>query len=126
MATKRLNLIFIQPATAQTAKLDSLAVSFVMTASRDMTIKLWDAIKGRCLWTFVSAWQTVLLEHPSDCMQTKVGHDNWVQALAFNPSGNNFLSAADDNSMRLWDLRTGRCIRNSEILRAIFYLVIIR
>ncbi|KAG6896964.1 hypothetical protein C0992_005025 [Termitomyces sp. T32_za158] len=42
-----------QPASASSAKVDSLAVSFVMTASRDKTIKLWDSLRGLCLWTFV-------------------------------------------------------------------------
>jgi WD40 repeat protein len=43
----------VQPANAQSLKVDSLGISFVMTASRDKTIKLWDALRGQCLWTFV-------------------------------------------------------------------------
>jgi len=46
------NLTF-QTGNAQTAKVDSLGISFVMTGSRDKTIKLWDALRGMCLWTFV-------------------------------------------------------------------------
>ncbi|KAG5717873.1 Nuclear distribution protein PAC1 [Termitomyces sp. T112] len=84
-----------QPASAVSAKVDSLAVSFVMTASRDKTIKLWDSIRGLCLWTFV-------------------GHDGWVQALAFHPAGKHMLSVGDDHTMRIWDLRTGRCAKKVE------------
>ncbi|KAF8880780.1 miller-Dieker lissencephaly protein [Infundibulicybe gibba] len=69
--------------------------SFVLTGSRDMSIKLWDALRGTCLWTFV-------------------GHDGWVQALAFHPAGGHFLSVADDHTMRIWDLASGRCIRRIE------------
>ncbi|KAF8164844.1 dynein regulator [Crassisporium funariophilum] len=83
------------PANVQSAKVDSLGISFVMTASRDKTIKLWDALRGQCLWTFV-------------------GHDGWVQALTFHPCGKFLLSAADDHTMRIWDLKTGRCLRKIE------------
>lgn len=43
-----------KPANDQSSKLDATAISFVMTGSRDKTIKLWDAQAGHCLWTFVS------------------------------------------------------------------------
>ncbi|KAG6817003.1 hypothetical protein H0H87_000898 [Tephrocybe sp. NHM501043] len=84
-----------QPGSATLSKADSLAVSFAMTASRDKTIKLWDSIHGHCLWTFV-------------------GHDGWVQALAFHPDGKHMLSVGDDHMMRIWDLSTGRCTRKIE------------
>ncbi|KJA21636.1 hypothetical protein HYPSUDRAFT_67562 [Hypholoma sublateritium FD-334 SS-4] len=80
------------PANVQSAKVDSLGISFVLTGSRDKTIKLWDALRGQCLWTFV-------------------GHDGWVQALTFHPCGKFLLSAADDHTMRVWDLKTGRCLK---------------
>jgi len=80
------------PASAHTSKVDSMAISFVATGSRDKTIKIWDALRGQCLWTFV-------------------GHDNWVRALAFHPSGKYLLSAADDRSIRIWDLKNGRCMK---------------
>jgi platelet-activating factor acetylhydrolase IB subunit alpha len=41
----------------------------------------------------------------------QIGHDNWVRAVAFHPSGNYLLSAADDGTIRVWDLKTGRCTR---------------
>lgn len=69
---------------------------FVATGSRDKTIKLWDAQSGQCL-------------------KTLVGHDNWVRALVFHPSGKFLLSASDDKTIRTWDLLTGR---NSKTLDA--------
>ncbi|KAI0747685.1 WD40-repeat-containing domain protein [Daedaleopsis nitida] len=50
-----------QAATSQIAKVDALGLSFVVTGSRDKTIKLWNALHGQCLWTFND-------------------HDRWVQA----------------------------------------------
>jgi platelet-activating factor acetylhydrolase IB subunit alpha len=40
-----------------------------------------------------------------------MGHDNWVRALIFHPAGKHLISAADDNTYRIWDLKTGRCVR---------------
>jgi WD40 repeat protein len=40
--------------------------------------------------------------------------DNWIRALVFHPSGNFLLSAADDKTIRTWDLHTGRCIKPLE------------
>ncbi|GAA5822770.1 hypothetical protein JCM11251_004371 [Rhodosporidiobolus azoricus] len=66
--------------------------AFAATGSRDKTIKLWDTVSGQCL-------------------KTLVGHDNWVRALVFHPSGKFLLSASDDKTIRTWDLLTGRCIK---------------
>ncbi|PWN53954.1 putative platelet-activating factor acetylhydrolase ib alpha subunit [Violaceomyces palustris] len=65
---------------------------FIATGSRDKTIKIWD-----------SAGQ---------CLRTLVGHDNWVRGLAFSPNGKNLLSVSDDKTMRVWDLKTGRCTKS--------------
>jgi len=37
-----------------------------------------------------------------------------VRALAFHPSGKYLLSSADDKTIRIWELSTGRCIRTVE------------
>ncbi|GAA5929671.1 hypothetical protein JCM10213_006432, partial [Rhodosporidiobolus nylandii] len=66
--------------------------AFAATGSRDKTIKIWDAVSGQCL-------------------KTLVGHDNWVRALVFHPSGKFLLSASDDKTIRTWDLLTGRCLK---------------
>ncbi|KAI0628877.1 dynein regulator [Trametes polyzona] len=71
---------------------EDLSVAFVVTASRDQKIKLWDARTGQCLHTLI-------------------GHDGWVHGLVFHPNGRYLLSAADDASIRIWEIKTGRCIR---------------
>jgi platelet-activating factor acetylhydrolase IB subunit alpha len=43
--------------------------------------------------------------------KSQPGHDNWIRALAFHPSGKYLLSASDDKTIRVWELSTGRCIK---------------
>lgn len=68
---------------------------YAATGSRDKTIKLWDALSGQCL-------------------RTLVGHDNWIRALVFHPSGKYLLSASDDKTIKVWDLANGRCTKTIE------------
>ncbi|KAL7624961.1 Lissencephaly-1 [Parahypoxylon ruwenzoriense] len=65
---------------------------FMATGSRDKTIKLWGS--------------------NGTCIKTLVGHDNWVRALVFHPGGKYLLSAADDKTVRCWDLsQDGKCVK---------------
>ncbi|WVR06314.1 nuclear distribution protein PAC1 [Kwoniella sp. DSM 27419] len=66
--------------------------AFVVTGSRDKAVKLWDTLSGQVLKTFV-------------------GHDNWIRALVFHPSGKYLLSASDDKTIKVWDLTNGRCVK---------------
>ncbi|KAG0175066.1 protein with putative role during mitosis [Apophysomyces sp. BC1015] len=68
---------------------------YVVTGSRDKTIKLWDSGSGQLLATLV-------------------GHDNWVRGLVVHPSGKYLLSASDDKTIKIWDLKTGRCMKTLE------------
>lgn len=65
---------------------------YIISASRDKTIKLWDVYGSSCIYTFS-------------------GHDNWVRALALHPNGKYLLSCSDDKSVRIWELKTGRCAK---------------
>ena len=61
---------------------------YLLSASRDKLIKLWDVNGGVCVFTFN-------------------GHDNWVRDIFEHPSGKYFVSSSDDKSIRVWDLKTG-------------------
>ncbi|KAF9157978.1 protein with putative role during mitosis [Actinomortierella ambigua] len=76
------------------AKETPMPGQYIVTGSRDKTIKLWD-MTGQCIHTFI-------------------GHDNWVRGLVFHPSGKFLLSASDDKMLKIWDLKTGRCMKTLE------------
>lgn len=46
--------------------------------------------------------------------ESQHGHDDWVHAIVFHPNGQYMLTAADDHTIRIWDLKTGRCTRKIE------------
>jgi platelet-activating factor acetylhydrolase IB subunit alpha len=48
------------------------------------------------------------------CLFTLSGHDNWVRGLVFHSGGKYLLSAADDKTLRIWDLRNRRCLKTLE------------
>jgi len=69
---------------------------YLISGSRDKTIKMWDVSTGICVFTLV-------------------GHDNWVRGLVFHPGGNYIISASDDKTLRIWDIKNKR---NSKTLNA--------
>lgn len=84
-------------------------------------MKIWDVNSGQCLHTLV---RYLLYSRPSllivmeSCIslrfESQHGHDDWVHAIVFHPNGQYMLTAADDHTIRIWDLKTGRCTRKIE------------
>ncbi len=105
----------------------------------DTTVRLWDAKLGTPLEevphpgpVFSLAWSpdgrllasgdfagTIRLWErqqtgPDHCVQTLVGHSNWVRGLAFAPNGSRLASASYDGTVKLWEVgETGsrRCLQ---------------
>uniref|UniRef100_A0A8B9PEI6 Pre-mRNA-processing factor 17 n=1 Tax=Apteryx owenii TaxID=8824 RepID=A0A8B9PEI6_APTOW len=44
------------------------------------------------------------------CLRTFIGHSKAVRDISFNNAGTQFLSAAYDRYLKLWDTETGQCI----------------
>ncbi|ETW05976.1 hypothetical protein H310_03600 [Aphanomyces invadans] len=65
---------------------------YLLSGSRDRTVRLWEAFSGLLLMNFVS-------------------HDNWVRAVRFHSSGKYAISASEDKTIRVFDVETGRCVR---------------
>lgn len=56
---------------------------FILSCSRDRSIKLWELATGFCTRTFS-------------------GHTDWVRALAINKDGTVFASCSNDETVMVW------------------------
>jgi WD40 repeat protein/transcriptional regulator with XRE-family HTH domain len=71
---------------------NSCAVSpdgtWIVSASNDKTLKVWDAQSG------------------TECL-TLNGHTHWVRGCAVSPDGTWIVSASEDNTLKVWDAHSG-------------------
>lgn len=68
----------------QTALKD--ARDYLASGGRDRTVRLWKVSSGECLAVFKN-------------------HENWVRSVLIHPSGNYIISAGDDRSIRVFDIK---------------------
>ena len=63
-----------------------------------MTVRLWDAVTGACVNTFVGQGNL----------------RNWVLSVCFSPDGKQLASGSFDETVRLWDVETVARVRTLE------------
>ncbi|KAJ6660239.1 hypothetical protein lerEdw1_017939 [Lerista edwardsae] len=81
-------------------RLFPLSGHLLLSCSMDCKIKLWEVYgERRCLRTFI----VIFFFNPT-------GHSKAVRDICFNNAGSQFLSAAYDRYLKLWDTETGQCI----------------
>jgi WD40 repeat protein len=66
-----------------------------LTASYDITARVWDAQSGQSL---------AVLK----------GHDAWVNTAAFSPDGQRVVTASLDKRARVWDAQSGKSLADGE------------
>ncbi len=68
---------------------------WILSASEDKTLKLWDVKTGSEL-------------------KSLTGHGAVVTCVCFSQDGRRALSGGEDNTLRVWDLDQGRCLQTLE------------
>jgi platelet-activating factor acetylhydrolase IB subunit alpha len=87
------NLIDLNKQLLEKTKLkEKINKEYIISASRDKSIKIWDV-------------------YGSSCIYTLLGHDNWVRCLIIHPNGKYMISSSDDKTIRVWELKTGRIVK---------------
>ncbi len=76
------------------------------SGSNDCTIKLWDVVSGKEVFTLT-------------------GHSDVVTSVAFSPDGKHLVSGSADATVRIWDTTTGKELRTldghtARVTRAVF------
>jgi F-box and WD-40 domain protein 1/11 len=64
----------------------------VLSASGDMTVKLWDVDSAQCLRTFV-------------------GHQRGLACVRFDPFLRAVISGAQDGRIKVWDIESSECLQ---------------
>ncbi len=65
------------------------------------------------LGRIVPRWPT-LVQADSELLRTLEGHTSGVLSVAVSSDGSALVSASDDKTIKVWDLRTGACLRTLE------------
>jgi WD40 repeat protein len=68
---------------------------WIISASKDETLKIWDAGSGREI-------------------RTLVGHEGGVTRFAISRDSKTLVSGSWDNTVKIWDLASGKCLRTLE------------
>jgi WD40 repeat protein len=105
--------------------------SFIVSASRDKTLKVWDVATGRERATLTghtsgiracaisptssfivsASWDKTLKVWDAATGNEQVnlaGHNSWISDFAISSDGSWIVSASDDKTLKVWDSATGR------------------
>jgi len=75
-----------------TSNVNNPISEYLVSGSRDKSIKVWDVETGNEVMTLT-------------------GHDNWVRVVKFHPDGIHLISCGDDKTIRFWNLEQQRCVK---------------
>ncbi len=73
-----------------------------VSGSSDNTLRLWETASGKCL--------SVLGEGLEISNDSDEAHSGGITCVAISPCGTYCVSGSLDNTLRLWELRSGKCL----------------
>ena len=62
---------------------------YIAAGTRDHKVRIWEVATSQCVQTFI-------------------GHENWVDAVKWSPDGKRIASASEGTRLRLWDVASGK------------------
>jgi WD40 repeat protein len=119
----------------------SIAISsedeFIVSASMDKTIKIWDFNTGKCLKTLeghTSAVESIAISccdeyivsgswdktikiwdvKTGKCLKTLKGHNDYILSIAISNEDEFIISGSRDGTIKIWDFETGECLKTIE------------
>ena len=63
---------------------------------------------GVAAFSLISAISAYAEDKPKIEIVSQIGHSNIIQSVAFSPNGKQALSGGLDNTIKLWDVNSGR------------------
>nr|CAG8521297.1 3044_t:CDS:2 [Entrophospora candida] len=100
--------------------------NIIVSGSFDETVRTWDPINGTCLRIMSAHSDPVSGVHfnhdgtliascsyDGQCLKTLIVDDNPpVSFVKFSPNGKYILASTLDNTLRLWNYNTGKCLKD--------------
>ncbi len=76
-----------------------------------LDIKMWDLETGKCVRTFKGyPGSSSQMKFYLQKLRTK-GHHASVNSIALTPDESRLISGSDDSTVKIWDFKTGKCLR---------------
>jgi WD40 repeat protein len=74
-----------------------------------LSVKLAEQLQGEFEYVIWRSLRHAPFFHDklTECIKIFSGHQHWVKAIAFSPEGQRLVSGSFDQTVKLWDLRTG-------------------
>ncbi|KAJ1675751.1 WD repeat-containing protein 5 [Spiromyces aspiralis] len=87
--------------------------NLLVSGSFDETVRIWDINKGKCIKTLPAHSDpvTAVQFNRDGTMIVSCSCDGLMSFVKFSPNGKFILASTQDNTIRLWNYHTGKCLK---------------